>query len=106
MKIIRISQRDFEFLKKMELKHRRDCLACFSVNENREIWVYVTRGWTKPEKRKYVPGQCRIVDQIVEEYLSVRPSGGRILLKRNGLFYRELGVGFDTRFAEVEFESG
>ena len=28
--------------------------------------MYVTRGWTKPEKRKYVLGECPVVERIAE----------------------------------------
>jgi hypothetical protein len=36
------------------------------MEEKREIWMYVTRGWTKPEKRKYVLGECPVVERIAE----------------------------------------
>jgi hypothetical protein len=104
MRIVRITQRDLRALKKLRLKRRSDCVASFSVNEKREIWMYVTHGWTKEDKRKYVLGQCPAVEQIAELYLSDRPEGGRILLKRNGLFYRPFGRGSDVQFAEIEFE--
>ena len=97
-----LTQRDIDCLKKIGLKRRGDCFASFSVNANHEIWVYVTRSWTKEEKRRYVSGQCPIIEQIAEEYLLARPEGGRVLVKRDGLFYR-LRVGIDIPFAEVEF---
>lgn len=68
--------------------------------------MYVTRGWTKEAKRKYVLGECPAVEQIAELYLLDRPEGGRILLKTTGLFYKPFGKGSDVRFAEVEFEGG
>jgi hypothetical protein len=104
MQVFRITRRDLQKLKRLTLKRRGDCVASFSVNEKREIWMYVTRGWTKEEKRKYVLGQCPVVEQIAELYLSERPGGGRILVKRKGVFYRPLGKGLDIQLAEVEFE--
>ena len=104
MRIVRITRRDYRTLKKLTQKRRSDCVAAFSVNEKREIWMYVTRGWTKEAKRKYVLGGCPVVEQIAELYLADRPEGGRILLKRSGLFYKPFGKGSDVRFADVEFE--
>jgi len=51
METIRLTERDFQTLEKLRVKRRKDCLAAFSVNEHREIWLYITRGWTKEEKR-------------------------------------------------------
>ena len=104
METISITERDLQTLERLRLKRRRDCLASFSVNEKQEIWMYVTRGWTKESKRKYVAGQCPVVERIAELYLSVRPEGGRIFLRRDGLFHREFGVGLDVQFANIEFE--
>jgi hypothetical protein len=104
MQIVRITKRDLRTLKKLSLRRRGDCLASFSVNEKGEIWMYVTRGWTKEEKRKYVVGQCLVVERIAQLYLSERPEGGRIMLRTNGLFYKPFGKGSDVQFAEIESE--
>lgn len=103
METIRITKDDLRTLEKLRLKRRFDCIASFSVNEKREIWMYVTRGWTKVEMRRFIKGQCPVVERIVELYLLGRPEGGRIFLKRSGLFYREFGVGSDVLFANTEF---
>ena len=104
MKVIKITRRDLRLLMQLTVKRRSDCVASFSVNEKHEIWMYVTRGWTKEEKRKYVLGQCPVVERIAEVYLAERPEGGRIFLKRNGLIYRPFGKGSDVPFTGVQFE--
>jgi hypothetical protein len=100
METITITERDLRYLERKIVKRRSDCLASFSVNENREIWMYATRGWTKLGQREYV--DCPVIEQIAELYLSFRPEGGRIFLRRDGLFDREFGVGSDWRFANVQ----
>jgi hypothetical protein len=104
METIKITERDLQCLEDLGVKRRPDCLASFSVNEKREIWMYVTRGRTKEEKRKCVLGQCPVVERIAELYLLKRSVGGRILLKANGLVYREFGRGSDKKFADIEFD--
>ena len=100
METITITERDLRYLERKRVKRRSDCLASFSVNENREIWMCATRGWTKLEQREYV--DCPVIVQIAELYLSLRFQGGRIFLRRDGLFDREFGVGSDWRFADVQ----
>ena len=100
---IKITYCDLQSLIQLTVKRRLDCVASFSVNEKREIWMYATRGWTKEKQREYVSSHP-VVERIAEVYLEERPEGGRILLKSNGLFYRPLGKGFDVKFADVEFE--
>jgi hypothetical protein len=104
METITITERDLRTLERLRVKRRSDCLAAFSVNEKREIWMYATRGWTKLEQREYV--ECPAVERIAEVYLSMRPQGGRVFLRREGLFDREFGVGFDHQFANVNLPHG
>lgn len=104
METITITERDLRTLERLRVKRRSDCLAAFSVNEKREVWMYATRGWTKLEQREYV--ECPAVERIAEVYLSVRPPGGRVFLKREGLFDREFGVGSDRQFANVNLPHG
>jgi hypothetical protein len=104
MRTIKLTGRDLVTLQKLTRKDRWDCLAIFSVNAKRDVWIYVTRGWTREEKRKYVLGRCPVIEEIAEELLSVRPEGGRILLRGDGAFYR-LAVGNDVLFAMVELPS-
>jgi hypothetical protein len=101
MPTIKLTSLDLAELQKLTRKRRWDCVASFSVNERGEVWMFVTRGWTKEHKRKYVLGECPAVEQIAEALLSVRPEGGRILLKSDGAYYR-LAVGADVLFAQVE----
>ena len=105
MPVIKITRHDLRSLKRLTIKRRSDCVASFSVNEKREIWMYVTHGWTKEEKRKYVLGECPVVERIAEVYLAERPEGGRIFLKKKGLFYKPCGKGSDVPFAGVQFEN-
>src|SRR5260221_3128558 len=104
METITITERDLRTLESLRVKRRSDCLAAFSVNEKREIWIYATRGWTKLEQREYV--ECPAVELIAEVYLSIRPPGGRVFLRREGLFDREFGVGSDRQFANVNLPLG
>ncbi len=106
METVTVTRRDLLTLKKLGLKPRRDCLASFSVNENGEILMYVTRGYTKEEKRKYLSVQCLVVGKIAGLYLSERPEGGRFFLKRyveGGEACYRLAVGSDVTFAQIEF---
>jgi hypothetical protein len=100
METITINERDLRYLERKRVKRRSDCLASFSVNPDGEIWMCATRGWTKLEQREYV--DCPVIERIAELYLSFRPEGGRIFLRRDGLFDRELGVRFGWRFANVQ----
>jgi len=92
METITITERDLRTLESLRVKRRW------------EIWIYATRGWTKLEQREYV--ECPAVELIAEVYLSIRPPGGRVFLRREGLFDREFGVGSDRQFANVNLPLG
>jgi hypothetical protein len=77
----------FQF-ERLPLKRRADCWVSFSVNGMNDVWNFITRGWTKEEKRNYIQGKCRVIDRIVELYLSERFGGGRVLLTSEGAKYR------------------
>ena len=78
---------DLSLLDQLTLKRRGDCWASFSVNEKFEIWIFITRSWTPKEKRKYIRGECPVVERIAKVLLSVRREGGRVLLTSEGAKY-------------------
>ncbi len=88
MGTIELTLDDLFQLERLTLKRRADCWASFSVNAGNDIWNFVTRGWTKEEKRNYIQGQCRVIERIAELYLSERFKGGRVLLTSEGAKYR------------------
>ena len=45
-----------------------DWPAVFSTNNRREIWPFVTNGYTPEENRKQVRGESRVIDALRETY--------------------------------------
>lgn len=88
METIELALGDLFQLERLPLKRRADCWVSFSVNGKNDVWNYITRGWTKEEKRNYIQGKCRVIDRIVELYLSERFGGGRVFLTSEGAKFR------------------
>ena len=88
METIEVTLPDLFQLERLPLKRRADCWVSFSVNGRKDVWNFITRGWTKEENRDYIQGKCRVIDRIVELYLSERFEGGRVLVTSEGAKFR------------------
>lgn len=88
METIVVTLVDLFQLDRLPLKRRADCWISFSVNGVNDVWNFITRGWTEEEKRNYIQGKCRVIDRIVELYLSERFGGGRVFLTSEGAKFR------------------
>ena len=83
-----LDRQEFEELRRLQIKYRRDWPAVFSTN-NREVWPFVTRGHTQGGDREVIRGLCKTVDQIADECLRIRDGGGRFFIDRRGAFYKD-----------------
>jgi len=54
-----LTRAEFDDLKALQRKKRWDWPAVFSVNNRRDIWPFVTRGWTPEQEREPVRGLSR-----------------------------------------------
>ncbi len=88
METIELTLDDLFQLERLPLKRRADCWISFSVNAGNDIWNFVTRGWTKEEKRNYIQGQCRVIERIAELFQLERFGGGRVFLTSEGAKFR------------------
>jgi hypothetical protein len=88
METIKLTDHDLFQIERLTLKRRADCWASFSVNAMNDIWIFITRGWTDKDKRKYIQGECQVIERIAELYLSERFEGGRVLLTSEGAKFR------------------
>jgi hypothetical protein len=67
----------------------------FSCNHRREVWPAHPRyGFHWEADRNHVEGQSTLLDQIVAEFLSVRPEGGRFYVTRAGAYIADGGTQF------------
>jgi hypothetical protein len=86
---MRITKSDFESLRELQLRRHWLWPAVFSTNCHLAIWPWVTNGWTHPSQREDVRGVHPIIDVVADEYLRVRPEGGRFFISEQGAFYRD-----------------
>ena len=63
-----LTQAEFDDLKTLMRMKRWDWPAVFSTNNRREIWPFVTNGYTPEENRKQVRGESRVIDALRETY--------------------------------------
>ena len=70
-----------------------DWPAVFSTNNRREIWPFVTNGYTPEENRKQVRGESRVIDEVADFYLKVRNDGGRFFIDDLGAYYKNADIG-------------
>src|SRR5713101_7542407 len=88
MKTLRVNQKQFAQVLQLVKKHRADWPAVFSTNPKREVWLFTTYGWTRPEHRIQVGGVCPIIDEIAKENRRRRRLGGRFFISDNGAFLK------------------
>jgi hypothetical protein len=83
-----LTRAEFDHLKSLQLKKRWDWPAVFSVNNQRDIWPFVTRGWTPEQKREPMRGLSRVIDEVAERYLNERSDGGRFFIDDRLAFWK------------------
>lgn len=86
--VLTITRAEFDYLKALQIRKRWDWTAVFSVNNRRDIWPFVTHGWTPEQEREQVRGLSRVVDEVAERYLSERVDGGRFFIDDRHAFYK------------------
>jgi len=82
MKTLSIAGEELE-----ELKRLQPWPADLSANHHGAIWQSVTFGWTPFSRREDIRGKSKIIDEVADEYLRVRPGGGRFFMRLAGAFY-------------------
>jgi hypothetical protein len=82
-----ITQEEFTKLRQLQIKFRWDWPATFSANEHGHIWPYVTPGYTVEDNRLHVRGALDLLDYLADEYISIRPEGGRFFVDETGAYY-------------------
>ena len=103
MKKFPITNEEFEELKKLQKMRHWRWPAAFSANDYGAVWPYVTRGYTQPDERDDVRGLCETIDAVANEFLCVRPGGGRFFISSTGAFYSPQGQP-DVQFLVFSFK--
>jgi hypothetical protein len=62
--------------------------AKLSTNDWRDLWEPPGWGYTKVHDREQVRNEFPFVDELVEEYLTLRPGGGRFFIDDQIAYYR------------------
>ena len=90
MKTIPISK---DWLKALLLQknRRHDQLGTFSTNSRGDVWDFETYGRTPLTRRRNLKGTSPFLDELVREYLRVRPIGGRFFFDAVGAYYKDCG---------------
>ena len=88
-----LTQAEFDDLKTLMRMKRWDWPAVFSTNNRREIWPFVTNGYTPEENRKQVRGESRVIDEVADFYLKVRNDCGRFFIDDLGAYYKNADIG-------------
>ncbi len=86
---IPLTQEEFRKLRQLQVKFRWDWPATFSANEHGDIWPYITPGYTREKDRFQMRGALELLDYLADEYISIRPEGGRFFIDEPGAYYSE-----------------
>src|SRR5262245_26742218 len=84
-----LTREEFSKLRQLQIKFRWDWTATFSANEHGHIWPYITPGYTTEDNRFHVRGALELLDYLADEYVSIRPGGGRFFIDDHGAYYSE-----------------
>ncbi len=102
MKLI-ISKKEFEAIKKLA-KRFTDEGASFSTNPKEELWASPNWGLTPEENREHIQSAIKLLTQIKERLLALRPKGGRFFIDSCGAYYKDAeGV---TQFVSIKIYEG
>ena len=83
-----LTQEEFNQLRKMQVKFRWDWPATFSANEHGHIWPFKTYSYTPDFQRIPLRGASELLDYLADEYISIRPEGGRFFINDEGAYFR------------------
>jgi hypothetical protein len=99
MNSITVSREDFEKIRGLA-RRSGDYWMVFSTNYKEEIWPTTSLGLNPVPDREHVQGCIQVLDQIVQEYLRVRGSGGRFFVSERGVYYKDEPMN-ETKFLEI-----
>ena len=85
---LNFSRDEFGQLRALQIERRWDWPATFSTNCHGEVWPYSTPGFTHEVDREPVRGISRVIDEVVDAYLTIRPEGGRFFIDEKAAFYK------------------
>ena len=85
---VSLSREEWDEFRDVQIRPRADWPATFSCNHHREVWPYITFGYTAPSERLDLRGQIPRLDEIVDWVLEIRPGGGRFFISDEGVFIR------------------
>ena len=83
-----LTQEEFQELRRMQIHFRWDWPATFSANYLGDIWPFVTYNYTPEKLRLQLRGASELLDYLADEYISIRPEGGRFFIDGQGGFYK------------------
>ena len=86
-----MSRAKFERFKDAQIRPRCDWPATFSCNPKREVWPFITFGYTDERERLDLQGQIELLDDIVEDVLWENHLGGRFHINDNGAYLADDG---------------
>ncbi len=83
-----LTQEEFNQLRRMQIKFRWDWPATFSANAHGHIWPFKTYSYTREFQRIQLRGASELLDYLADEYISIRPDGGRFFINAEGAYFR------------------
>ena len=86
---VQLRKEELDNLRYMQIRFRRDWPATFSANCLGHIWAFNTYEYTPEELRLQLRGASALLDYLADEYLDIRPEGGRFFVDDNGSYYRD-----------------
>ena len=86
---VRLTRAEFSKLRQLQVKFRWDWPATFSANQHGHIWPYITPGYTPESDRLQLRGASELLDLLADEYVDLRPEGGRFFIDDLGAYYSE-----------------
>ncbi len=88
--LVPLTQEEYNQLRQMQVHFRWDWPATFSANEHGNVWPFKTFGYTHELERIQLRGASGLLDYLADEYLDIRPGGGRFFIGDEGAYYQEL----------------
>lgn len=87
MEILPMTREQFEAMRHLQVRRRRDWPATFTVSPAGRIWAFRRWGNTPTTERVQVRGLSSIIDAIADAYLELRGEGGRFFISEKGAFF-------------------
>ena len=86
-----VTDDEFAQLKQLQIRFRWDWPAVFSTNLRRDLWPWVTYGYTDWSDRQQLRGLSKILDVVADVCLAERidDGGGRFFVNDDGAFYKK-----------------